>query len=65
MCIKLNTGSSWKNEIRHHIIFLSCKPVELRKSKLLIQCDYLKFCVRQLHWINDDDDDDAWKGPLF
>ena len=44
---KQTSNDSWKNEIRHHVIFCSIRLVKTRKSELLIQCYCLEFCVKR------------------
>lgn len=60
---KQTSNDSWKNEIRHHIIFCSIRLVKTRKSELLIQCYCLEFCVKRNKFLVFFRD--AWKGPIF
>ena len=60
---KQTSNDSWKNEIRHHVIFCSIRLVKTRKSELLIQCYCLEFCVKRNKFLVFFRD--AWKGPIF
>lgn len=60
---KQTSNDSWKNEIRHHVIFCSIRLVKTRKSELLIQCCCLEFCVKRNKFLVFFRD--AWEGPIF